>query len=272
MNLLAKKLQQRYQGYLATPVLWENDAVFGLNQLKLPDTPSHTLNKIIPDNLLLGKLAERFVTFELQQTKNIEVLLENVQISNQQRTIGELDCIFTRDSQPIHLEIVYKFYLYEHQSGQTELEHWIGPNRNDTLQKKLIKLKEMQLPLLFNQYTASILNNLDLKATQMQQQVCFKAQLFVPHTYCEVYFKTLNKQCLNGFYVHISQLEQFMSCKFYKPTKVDWLLEVNTQVNWLGYGNFYKSILPLIEQKTAPLCWIKHPNGTVQKFFIVWWK
>ena len=41
----------------------------------------------------------------------------------------------------IHLEIVYKFYLYDNTIGTSEIDHWIGPNRNDSLREKLEKLK-----------------------------------------------------------------------------------------------------------------------------------
>ena len=42
------------------------------------------------------------------------VLSENIQIQeNVNQTIGELDCLFLDESQPIHLEIQFKFYLYD---------------------------------------------------------------------------------------------------------------------------------------------------------------
>ena len=47
--------------------------------------------------------------------------------------------------------------------------------------------------------------------------------------------------------------------------------EVQTQTRWLAYNFFLTKVEDLIEQETAPLCWIKYPNGELQKFFIVWW-
>ncbi len=264
-------LKLQYQGYLNTPLLWKAHEVFGLKQLELNNQNYSVFNEILPDNLRLGKRVERFVSAELNKNESVEILLENVQIQNQKLTIGELDCIIKHDKTPIHLEIIYKFYLYDPKVGKTEIEHWIGPNRNDNLLKKLTKLKDKQLPLLYNIHTKPHLDALNLKAEKLLQRVYFKAQLFTPYTNNTADFKILNKDCLKGFYISFSELEQFASCKFYIPNKADWLVEVQTQVDWLPYTLFLEKITTLINKKTAPLCWIKFPKGAVKKFFVVWW-
>jgi len=269
MEITLKNRQAQYQGYLKTSLLWTNP-IFGLKQLNLPTKKITTFNETILNNLRLGKRVERFVSHQLKQDKAIDILIENIQVQNEKITIGEFDCILKLDGNPIHLEIVYKFYLHDEQMGTTELEHWIGPNRNDSLISKLTKLKEKQLPLLYNPLAKPILDVLNLEVTELQQFVLFKAQLFVPYQK-EVSFTLLNKECLNGFYIHISEIEQFANCKFYIPSKINWLLEVQTQVPWLIYAKFSKEIHQIISNKTAPLCWIKFPNGNLQKFFIVWW-
>lgn len=270
MDLKPKQIQLQYQGYLNTPLLWKIHEVLGLKQLELYKQSNLVFNETISDNLRLGKRVERFVSAELQNDARIEVLLENTQIQNQKLTIGELDCLLKLDETPIHLEIIYKFYLYDSNVGSTEIEHWIGPNRNDNLLKKLTKLRDKQLPLLYNAHTKSHLDILNLKAESILQRVCFKAQLFTPYSYT-VDFNLLNKDCLKGFYIPFSEIEQFASCKFYIPNKVDWLLEVETQIDWLSYALFLEKLRILINEKTAPLCWIKFPTGAVQKFFVVWW-
>ncbi len=270
MDYKSKNIQLQYQGYLNTPLLWKNHTVLGLEQLELPKQREHQLKELSTEPLLLGKRVERFVIAELQQYNNISIRLENAQINHQKITIGELDCILIKDEFPIHLEIIYKFYLYDANVGTTEIEHWIGPNRKDTLAKKLHKLKDKQLPLLFNEHTKPILNDLHLNAEQIQQRVCFKAQLFIPYQK-NIVFDLLNKECLAGFYIPFSEVEQFTNCNFYIPVKIDWLLKVQTQVEWLNFSQFYERISPIIANKTAPLCWVKFPNGMMQKFFIVWW-
>ena len=270
MNFNTKKNRQaQYQGYLHTPMLWKN-SVFGIQQFEFSTDIENIFNESIPENLRLGKRVERFVSSELQQNNKITILLENVQVQNEKITIGEIDCILNHNNRPIHLEIIYKFYLFDNRIGNTEIEHWIGPNRNDNLLKKLTKLKEKQLPLLYNALTKPLLDNLSLNANEVEQAVCFKAQLFVPYLK-DVEFKELNKECINGFYVQLSEIKQFADCKFYIPSKINWLLEVQTHVKWLNYELFAEKVTVLANEKTSPLCWIKFPNGSILKFFVVWW-
>lgn len=271
MDTKSRQLQQQYQGYLQTPLLWDKKSIFGLHQLQVPKQRTSIFNRGTTKNILLGKLVEQFVSTELSAVKEISILLENVQIQNGKQTIGELDCILEYNKTPIHVEVVYKFYLYDVAQRDSEIGHWIGPNRKDTLLKKLIKLKEKQLPLLFNPHTKTVLEELHLKAENIEQLVLFKAQLFVPHKMDSIKFEQLNKACIYGFYVNISEIDQFTNCKFYIPSKRDWLIDVHPQVDWLTYHSFYEEVTELTCQRMSPLCWIKYPNGTLEKFFVVWW-
>ncbi|MCK5816169.1 MAG: DUF1853 family protein [Flavobacteriaceae bacterium] len=200
-----------------------------------------------PKNLRLGKRVERFVGHELKQHPAINILKENIQIQNDKITVGEIDCLLKDDETAVHLEIIYKFYLYDISVGSTELEHWIGPNRKDSLISKLTKLKEKQLPLLYNPHTKPTLDALNLKINALQQFVCFKAQLFIPYEK-EVDFIELNRDCINGFHIHFKELAQFSSCKFYIPSKVNWLQEIQIQVPWLTYHQFFETVKTMVNQ------------------------
>src|SRR5690606_23106204 len=120
------------------------------------------------------------------------------------RTIGELDALLMTEIGPVHLEIVYKFYLYDPDEGQTELSHWIGPNRKDNLLQKLKKLKEKQFSLLYHSKTQPLLDNLGLILDEIKQQVLFKAQLFLPLGHQNTVFFQLNPACVKGFYLKIN--------------------------------------------------------------------
>lgn len=272
MDDVSKNIQIQFEGYKNTPLLWKSNLVFGISQFKITEGKAIVFNAQLSHNLRLGKRVERFVSQELSQDNEIEIILENVQVQQEQRTLGELDCILIKNDIPIHLEIVYKFYLYDSRSGNAEIDCWVGPNRNDTLLKKLTKLKEKQFPLLYSKYTKPILYNAGMIPDSIRQEVCFKAQLFVPYKKDPPKFKLLNKDCLNGYFIRHTEIEQLKDCKFYIPIKVDWLIEVHTHVKWLNFETFTKKILALVNQKTSPLCWVKYPNGTIQKFFVVWWK
>lgn len=270
MESTSKHIQLQYQGYLNTPLLWQKQRIYGLAQLELPGLLVHRFNKTISENLLLGKRVEQFVIDELQQHKNIKILLENFQIQNEKITIGEIDCLLQQDDIPIHLEIIYKFYLFDANLGNSEIDHWTGPNRKDTLVQKLNKLRDKQLPVLYNEHAKPFLDRLRIHSDDVLQRVLFKAQLFAPYR-TNVNFDLVNRQCLKGFYIHYSETQQFSLCKFHIPVKVDWLLEVHTKVDWISYDQFIKNIAPILNEKKAPLCWIKFPNGNIQKFFVVWW-
>ena len=137
MDKKSKDLQLQYEGYLQTPFLWNGKGVFDFQQFsnKIPKTSSYSNETA--QKLRLGKLVERFVSYELQQDSSIQIIAENIQIQQEKITIGELDCILFKNKTPIHLEIVYKFYLYDTTVGYSEIERWIGPNRRDSLLQKL---------------------------------------------------------------------------------------------------------------------------------------
>ena len=262
--------ESQYQGYIKTPSLWVDHALMGLEQLVIPQLTTSHFNNSVKGHMPLGKLVERFVIEELRQHSNISILSENIQIQNQKTTIGEIDCLLRQNNISIHLEIIYKFYLYDPDAGSTEIDRWIGPNRNDNLLKKLHKLKDKQLPLLYNPQTKFLLDSLNLNLDDLVQKVLFKAQLFTPFNK-NIQFDLLNKACHTGFYIHGSDIGQFSDSTFYIPNKLDWLIEVKTDVEWMAFDQFSDKIIEFTEEKRAPLCWIKFPDTSIQKFFIVWW-
>ncbi|QLE02930.1 DUF1853 family protein [Galbibacter sp. BG1] len=267
-----KDIQLQYLGYLNTPLLWESGEIEGIEQIELHEKPTPPLQKTVATNVRLGRRIEEFVSEELQQNKNIEILLENFQIQQKKQTIGEIDCILKQNGQPVHLEVMYKFYLYDETVGNSEIERWIGTNRTDSFYKKITKLKNKQFPILFNENMLPTLKKLEIDPDEIQQRVLFKAQLFVPYEKEDVNFSKLNKNCLQGFYIRLPQLSAFKNCKLYKPTKMNNLIEVTPQANWMGYTEFKEKVTPIVENKGAPLCWVKFPNGIIKKFFIVWWE
>ncbi len=262
--------EKRFQGFLKTSCLWNDDAVFNLKQFELK-TNFSKIDIAIDDNLRLGKYVERLAAFELNQQNNIKVLAENIQIQKDKLTLGELDCLLLKDGKPIHLEIIYKFYLYDDSVGTSEIDHFIGPNRKDSLIEKLTKLKDKQLPLLYTNTCKPYLETFDLKAETIKQQVYFKAQLFVPFSNKDIQLKTLNNDCVVGFYITKNELSTFEDCKFYIPSKKDWLLLPHANVNWLTFELFSSTTQDYFEQKYSTLIWMKLQNGLIKKVFLVWW-
>ena len=271
MKLLSKEIQNQYDGFLQTACLWNTTLFNGLKQFNIEQN-YHLFNLEINPKIRLGKYIERFVSFQLQQISSIKILAENIQIQKNKITLGEIDCLLLNDLQPIHLEIIYKFYLYDNTVGNNEIEHFIGPNRKDSLIEKLIKLKEKQLPLLYSNECKDYLHTLNLKVSDIKQRVYFKAQLFVPFSEQNIKLKELNSNCIVGFYINIKELQEFINCKFYIPNKKDWLLNPKVNVNWIDFNVFLLKSNEYLERKFSPLCWIKKRNGEINKFFLVWWK
>ena len=263
-------IQLQHQGYKATPQLWEGNLV-GLTQIQLPKPDSDLTGLDKLPKLRLGHLVERFVSHELSCHNTIKILAENIQIKQDKITIGEIDCLLKHNHTPIHLEIVYKFYLYDESVGNSELEHWIGPNRKDSLIAKITKLKTKQLPLLYKPETEQFLKQHQLDVNTIQQQVYFKAQLFVPYQMLGMSLRIINNDCIQGYYIHFNNLKQLNNYQFHIPTKLDWLTEVHHDVIWLDYNEGVETIEESVTQERAPLCWIKSENNTLQKVFVVWW-
>lgn len=269
MTKHTKDVQNRYDGFLKTPSLWKKDVVFNMTQFEIP-SKFDKIDLDIDDKLRVGKYIERLVSFELSHNPTIKILAENLQIQQEKITLGEIDCLLLKDGKPIHLEVIYKFYVYDASEGTSELDHFIGPNRKDALIEKLKKLNEKQLPLLFSKSCKPYLENLDLKPSEIDQQVYFKAQLFIPLGE-KIILKTLNQDCIAGFYIKKEQLAQFSECKFYIPKKIDWIITPHTQVDWLNYLDFTTASNTILERKFSPIFWLKQPNGILNTCFLVWW-
>lgn len=265
MNLI----QKRFEGFLKTPTLWESDVVYKLVQFEIEQKLISFDIEIDPKQRL-GKYVERFVSHQLANDASIETIAENIQISKNKITLGEIDCLLFKNGQPIHLEVIYKFYLFDSSVGKKDLQHWIGPNRKDSLIEKLDKLQQKQLPLLYSKECQEYLRSIDLKSSDISQQVYFKAQLFVPLN-TKINHGEVNPGCIVGYYIYRNKLSLFKESKFYIPNKKDWLILPHTNVDWLNYDDFVIESKEYLDREFSPMCWMKSKNGELKKFFLVWW-
>ncbi|NRD20012.1 DUF1853 family protein [Winogradskyella eckloniae] len=262
----------QFIGYNNTPSLFFEN---GFDEFKSIDLPTNK-DKLPPNidftNQRLGKLVEEFVFYQLKQLPDINWLTENLQIQNGKQTIGEIDALFIKNKTPIHLEIVYKFYLYDTlKTYCNPLSYWIGPNRNDTLVYKLEKLKTKQFPLLYKNETEKELKKLNLNSDTIEQQLCFKAQLFVPYYDSEINAYPLNNKCISGIFCSIKNINIFNSLEFYIPNKLDWLIVPHIAVDWLTYSEAKHFIEEFTNQNKSPMVWLKYSNTKIEKCFITYW-
>ncbi|WP_109831807.1 DUF1853 family protein [Reichenbachiella versicolor] len=267
---MMNNIDKRVTGYLNTSVLWR-DTLQGLQQYQPNKTTTIDTSSIASsENIRLGKLTEQFVLAELERDPSLEVMVTNLQVFKDRVTIGELDCLLKTPNECIHLEIVYKFYLYD-PSIPDELSRWIGPNRKDSLVFKLAKLKEKQLPLLYHPETQNLLQELGIGALDFEQQVYFKAQLFVPYHWSKTDLPLINNECIIGYYLRPDDLTNFSDFEFYIPNKLDWLIEPHLDVKWMSIDDLKKHLYTLHSNQVSPMCWVKTTDAQLQKLFIVWW-
>lgn len=263
-----KELTKQFIGYFNTPLLWDN-TVMNLTQFNTNIALPPKFN--IPTNTesRLGKRIERFFNFELSLDESISILLENYQVQDDKITLGEVDFLIEKNGIPIHIEVVYKFYVIDTSIGTNEIEHCVAPNKKDSLIKKITKLKTKQLPLIYNSKIETKLNDLNVDSSEIEQYVFFKAQLFLPINSPNFEFKFLNKKCVSGYYFHYTDLENFNTCMFYIPKKENWIQVPYLEVKWMCYSNFKENIKKQLEKQITPLVWIKFIDGKLQKCFII---
>lgn len=268
-------LQKQFEGFLQTPSIFieENTYLdfdfFHLeNQNNIPQ-----FDGVIKDNLMLGKRVESFFNYYLINVSNFKILVENLQVFNNKKTIGEIDYfVENKNSNEIfHIELTYKFYLYDPNHSQQEIKNWIGPNRNDSLVQKIEKLSEKQFPLLHSEYISNpeIIERKNISS----QNVCFLAQLFIPEKLKNNSFLDINPKAIKGYYLNYQEFLQTISSlnEYCIPTKTDWLINPKNNTTWKSYSDIEEEIKQNMVKKKSPLLWVKAPNGQVKSLFITWW-
>ena len=268
MKDISDNLQAQFSGFYNTPHLFL-EPIDGMQPLVIKKQNTPVFEGSGLERIRLGQRVERFVSTELLLNRSVKIVSENPQIKTKTNlTIGELDCLYLDNEQAVHLEIQFKFYLFDESIGKTEIDHCIGPMRRDSLLEKLNKLKEKQLPLLYANETKSLLDSLSIKSEECIQKIYFKAQIFVPYGKT-IQLKTLNPDCIYGFYFKYAELPKFKDCKFYKPKKTDWLLDVTLHVSWETLSEILPQLNVFEAEGYSPMLWLRQDNGEIKKCFVV---
>ena len=272
-------IKNEYLGFLNSSCLWKEEDFLGLspfdfNELTKTDIQPDFVEIYIRENEVLGKRVEYFFDHCITNSNRYTVLAKNIQVFRDKITIGELDFII-RDYQSdmiSHIELVYKFYLYD-PTIDDELHRWVGPNRKDTLLQKIEKIKTKQLPLLYKNETLPILEDLHIKPENVDQRVCYIANLFVPLSMRNRVFPFLNNQCIVGFWLTLETFtaKEYGSYTFNIPRKKDWIIHPEHCSSWFSFIDIIEDIRESISQKKSPMLWMRKEDDSYERFFIVWW-
>jgi hypothetical protein len=229
------------------------------------------LNLPSPSNPRLGKLVEHYVFELLKASSNYTVLANNLQLLDGDHTLGEIDFILQENTSDelIHLELAFKFYLFDPCFPFNEAENWIGPNKNDSLIEKLDKLNEKQFPLLHHKSAKAALKNLELN--NASQELCLLVSLYLPYDYKEEVGESY-KKAIKGCYLNFEAFSGLNNADktYYLPPKKEWGMDPSENDNWTDYPSIESTITASLKEKMSPLCWQKQ-NGEFSEFFIVWW-
>ncbi|UTJ05072.1 DUF1853 family protein [Arcobacter roscoffensis] len=264
-------LKAQFEGFYNTPALFETLNDIRQFEFEAIEYKKHDYAKFeILQKLPLGKRVEYFFEEYIKLSNRYNLIYKNIQVIENKNTLGELDFIlFDKKTQLyLHTELVYKFYLYDN-SFNEEINRYIGPNRDDTLLKKLEKLKTKQFPLLFRDETK---NYIDIDLKNVFQNSCFKANIFLPYKK-DVKTSLINKSCIKGFHINIIEflkLPEFKEYKYFLPHRYDWILDASSSTTWKNYGEIQEEIQVFLDLKKSPLVWLKSQTD-YKVFFITWW-
>ena len=279
----------RFKAFYQTSSFWSGKLA-GIQQFSLSNFNFKHLSEAeeslelpaIPIDTVLGKRAEYFFKFCVEQSSNYQLLAANEQIFSGKNTIGELDFILQHldSGKNIHVELVYKFYIYEphtHKASRflshnqnKELSFYVGPNRRDYFIKKFEHLAAHQLPLLYRPETQERLDQLGINALGMEQQVCFLAHVFIPRQAWQQDFPFLNKKCIVGYYMDESAFAKaYTDNLYFLPEKKEWKMRPQRLERAYTHRKILEHSRSSLQRGFAPMVWMLLQDGSFERFFIV---
>ena len=280
MQHIQQRIEEQFKGVLNTPDVLLNQQLLPYPNLKI--NTNQLLNFHISEaNLVelnkhayLGKRVELFVKQWIENLNEAELLAFSLQIIKDKITLGEFDFIWKYQEKLQHTELVYKQYIFDRNLSQNDLECWVGPNKKDFLHWKLKKLSEKQFPLLHQPATKEVLSaELNLKPADLQQNLCFKAQLYLHYKESKLVTKGLNENAVVGNWYYFNEFtsQEFNYYQFVCLAKQDWpILPKNLPwLSWLSFQEIVNEISVSIQNQRSVKLWMKTPQQIYQ-MFVIW--
>jgi len=199
----------------------------------------------------LGHYFENLIAYWFLINPGFQILHRNLVISDDKRTIGELDLLLREHAtgKVIHVEVAVKFFLKVNVDNKG---YYLGPNLNDNLDKKFDKLINKQIELSNHILTKEKLDKLGL--TVDEHWVVLKGRLYEHNQSLD---KTNSWLSLTEFLRYKDEANS----GWIILSKTHWLAEVeNIEYNFLANEVFDKSSLDhylLNHLENKPLCLVK---------------
>jgi len=211
----------------------------------------------------LGHYFENLIAYWFLINPEFEILHRNLVITDDKRTIGELDFLIKElaTGKTIHVEVAVKFFL---QVNVDNKNHYLGPNLNDNLEKKFDKLVNKQIELSSHILTKEILDKKDLIVDE--HWVILKGRLYSHNHTLE---KTNSWLSLTEFLHYKDEVNS----SWIILSKTHWLAEIeNIEYNFLENEVYDKALLDLYlsnNLENKPLCLVKINNDKeTLRFFV----
>lgn len=267
--------QVQYQDWVESKILFSKDLDLSIKTIGL--SYFHPLKiALLPQistKLRLGKMVERFFSFALKSNPRFKLIAENFQIIKDGITLGEIDFLIEdiENKEKIHLELVHKFYLYRPQGEKIETKNFVGPNLNDSLDKKLTKLKEKQFPILKDPFCVKVLKEKGIDPFQLKQKLLFTGSVYLKYKEIRP-LELVNENCISGYWIGFSEFKSVHEegDQYKIPKKADWLSNPQDFTDWMEIKLFWLELQTEITNKYSPMVW-KKTNGKLEKLFVVWW-
>ncbi len=184
----------------------ENEKSFFKELLtELEKNPSELIEFLERKNShLLGKYFEALVEYSLIKSPDKKLIAANLQINSNKKTLGELDFIYRDlvDNKIIHLETAGKFFI-AHYNKYNKIE-LLGPNPNDSFDKKIEKIKSSQISLASTKEGKSKLSKIGVKE-KVFARVFFKGYVFYSDENADMP-EFLNPRHLQGKIMRVNNL------------------------------------------------------------------
>jgi len=207
----------------------------------------------------LGKYAEDLMLFYFQSDPRYNLLVHNLQLIEDQRTVGELDFLLEnlRTGKFIHLEFAIKFYLKVEINGKTV---FLGPSTKDWMQRKVNKLVSTQCQ---NARTYSHLLPLSIKNQEFEPKLLLKGALFYP---IEDWENKQEKKINEGWWCTVDMVAQTFidNCNYYLITKKEeWIFPFRRSQQLLDFQVLSSHSKVLLESRNEVMIVRLKPNGDI---------